>query len=319
MSKRNSPGSGDSLPPLALIAGPTASGKTDLAIRLALALALAGRQAAVINADSAQVYADLRILSARPSPEEMQGVDHRLFGAWDGAYACSAADWADAAKREIAALHAEGIIPILAGGTGLYLRTLLDGIAPIPPIDEAIRAEVRGMPTEQAYTALQAMDPPRAAMLNPGDSTRIARALEVIRSTGKSLAYWQERREGGIANDIALHPLLLLPPRDWLYERCDRRFALMIDRGAPAEVERLLQRQLDPEMPVMRAIGVRETAGWIRGEWSRDEAIARGAQATRNYAKRQYTWFRGQTPDNWPIFSSSDFNNSPYIEILLQS
>lgn len=306
------------LPPLALIAGPTASGKSDCAVQLALALRERGKRAVVINADSAQVYADLAVLSARPSPGEMQGIEHRLFGAWDGAVACSAADWADAARREIAALHAEGAVPILVGGTGLYIRTLLDGIAPVPPIAPAIRAEVRQLSTADAYAALLQEDPDRASVLNPADSTRIARALEVVRSTGQTLAQWQVERTGGIGETVASHPLVLLPPRDWLYERCDRRFALMLEQGAIAEVEALLARHLDPALPVMRAIGVRDIEGWLRGEWDREEAIARGAQATRNYAKRQYTWFRGQSPENWPRTSSANYHGAGYFETLLQ-
>lgn len=310
---------GGGAPPLALIAGPTASGKTDLAIRLALALRDAGKATAIINADSAQVYRDLRILSARPSRAEMQGVDHRLFGAWDGTAACSAADWAQAARREIAQLHASGGVPILVGGTGLYLRTLLEGIAPVPEIDPGIRLEVRALATGDAYAALRLEDSGRAAALDPGDTARIARALEVVRSTGKPLAHWQERKEGGIAKALSLHPLLLLPPRDWLYERCDRRFEAMLNGGAAEEVRQLLDRKLDPELPVMRAIGVREISGWIRGEWSREEALARGAQATRNYAKRQYTWFRGQSPVEWTRVEISNFFDISHFEILFQS
>lgn len=256
--------------------------------------------AIVINADSAQVYADLRVLSARPSSQEMQGIPHRLFGAWDGAEACSAADWAAAAKREIAAAHAQGAVPILVGGTGLYIRTLLDGIAPIPAIDPTIRQNVRALTTEQAYAALLVEDAERAGKLAPGDGQRIARALEVVRSTGISLGEWQQRKEGGIAGEITLAPLILLPERDQLYARCDRRFDRMLNGGAVAEVEALLARDLAPDLPVMRAIGVPEIAGWLRGAWSREEAIARAQQATRNYAKRQFTWLRHQCPSEWP-------------------
>lgn len=305
-------------PPLALIAGPTASGKSDCAVRLALALEGQGRRAVVINADSAQVYADLAVLSARPDAEEMQGIEHRLFGTWDGACACSAADWAVAARAEIAALHAEGAVPILAGGTGLYMRTLLDGIAPIPAIAPSIREEVRALPVEQAYAALRAEDPERAAALNPRDSTRVARALEVVRSTGRPLAAWQHERSGGIGDAITLHPLILLPPREELYARCDLRFARMLDRGAIAEVEALLARELDPALPVMRAIGVPEIAGMIRGEWPREEAAARGAQATRNYAKRQYTWFRRQPPETWLRNETINIDIPGHFEILLR-
>ncbi len=276
-------------------------------MRLAHALEAQGRRAVIVNADSAQVYADLEVLSARPSPAEMGGVEHRLFGAWDGAKACSAADWAARAKAEIADIHASGGVPILVGGTGLYLRTLLDGIAPIPPIDPAVRAEVRALPVAEAHAALAREDPERAARLAPADATRIARALEVVRSTGQSLAHWQARREGGIGQTISLLPLVLLPDRAWLYGRCDRRFALMLEHGAVEEVRALVARDLDPALPVMRAIGVPEIAAHLRGDLTLDEARSRGAQATRNYAKRQYTWFRHQPPVDWPRISQPHF------------
>lgn len=272
----------------------------------------------VINADSAQVYADLAVLSARPSAEEMGGIEHRLFGAWDGAIPCSAADWAAAAKAEIAALHAEGAVPVLVGGTGLYLRTLLDGIAPVPEIDPAVRAEVRALPVGEAYAALQAEDPERAARLAPADSQRIARALEVVRSTGRPLGQWQKRLEGGIAGQIALHPLVLLPPRDWLFERCDRRFTLMLEQGAIPEVEALLARNLDPALPVMRAIGVPELGAHLKGDVSLDQAMAAGQLATRQYAKRQYTWFRNQPPGEWPRTESQNDSWERYFASLFQ-
>ena len=306
LSCLTAPPKGAGLPPVALIAGPTASGKSDLAVRLALALAGQGRTGVVINADSAQVYADLAVLSARPSLADMKGIDHRLYGAWDGAEACSAADWADAARSEITALHAQGAVPILVGGTGLYLRTLLDGIAPVPPIDPAVRAEVRALPVEQAHNALLAEDPARAAVLHPADSTRVARALEVVRSTGRPLSDWQSERTGGIARSIALHPLILLPPRPWLYTRCDLRFDAMLAGGALAEVEALLARGLDPALPVMRAIGVPELADHLRGECELATARQRGAQATRNYVKRQMTWLRHQCPSDWPRIETQD-------------
>lgn len=304
---------------MALIAGPTASGKSDLAITLAHAIRRHGRDAAIINADSAQVYADLQVLSARPDPAEMGQVEHRLFGTWDGATACSAADWAAAAATEIARAHAAGIIPILVGGTGLYMRTLLDGIAPVPAIDPQVRDDVRAMPLADAYLALQSADPDRAALLNPADSTRIARALEVVRSTGHPLAHWQARKEGGIGDSIHLAPAILLPDRDWLYARCDLRFSHMIERGAVAEVERLLARQLSPDLPVMRAIGVPEIAGWLGGELTREQAIEAGQQATRNYAKRQYTWFRRQPPPEWPRDALYNDNPEAIIEILFRN
>ena len=301
---------------VALIAGPTASGKSDLAVGLALALKERGQRCVAINADSAQVYRDLKVLSARPSEAEMCGVEHRLFGEWDGAEPCSAADWAARAKREIEDAHLAGLLPILVGGTGLYIRTLLDGIAPIPPIKSTVREVVRALPVEEAYVALQAEDSARAAALGPRDATRIARALEVVRSTGRPLADWQAQRVGGIGEAIALHPLILLPPREPLYARCDARFARMLEQGAIEEVEVLLLRHLSPSLPVMRAIGVPEIAGYLRGEWSKEEALARGQQATRNYAKRQYTWFRRQPPAQWPRCESENCDVETYFETL---
>jgi len=307
MSTAKSPAIEGEKPPVALIAGPTASGKSDLAVRLALNHEAKGLGAVVINADSAQVYADLRVLSARPTEEEMRGVPHRLFGQWDGAVACSAADWAAAARGEIAGAHSAGALPILVGGTGLYLRTLLDGIAPVPPIDPAVRAAVRGMAVADAYAALLSEDPDRATVLAPGDTTRVARALEVVRSTGRPLAHWQSVRDGGIGDAVALKALVLTADRDWLAERCDRRFAAMVDGGAAEEVEALLTRELDPALPVMRAIGVREIAGWLAGSATRDEAITAGQLATRQYAKRQATWFRHQPPGEWARAQAQDF------------
>ena len=176
---------------IALIAGPTASGKSALALHLAETA-----NGVVINADASQVYADLRILSARPDEAEMARAPHRLFGYRDAANACSAADWAEDAKAEIDAAHAAGQLPILVGGTGLYLRTLLYGIAPVPDIDPEIRSRVRSLPTHRAYFALTREDPEAAKRLAPQDTTRIARALEVIRSTGRTLSDWQQRLEG---------------------------------------------------------------------------------------------------------------------------
>ncbi|MDM7966046.1 tRNA (adenosine(37)-N6)-dimethylallyltransferase MiaA [Blastomonas fulva] len=308
---------GNTRPAVALIAGPTASGKSGLAVCYAHWLEKHGQRAVIVNADSAQVYADLAVLSARPSAGEMGGIDHRLFGYIDGAEACSAARWAADARAEIAAAHLAGALPILVGGTGLYIQTLLHGIAPIPPIDPAIREAVRAMPVDQTYVALKLEDAASAARLNAADTTRVARALEIIRSTGQPIAHWQARKEGGIAERITLHPLVLRPPRDWLLERCDRRFAAMLDAGALAEVETLLTRHLSPDLPVMRAIGVPEVARLLRGEIDRAQCLAQGQLATRQYAKRQYTWFRNQPPADWKVLEeplSDSFD--VYFDIL---
>ncbi len=285
-------------PPLALIAGPTASGKSALALQLAQQSG-----GAIVNADSAQVYRDIPVLSAAPTAEERARAGHRLYGMLDAADPCSAADWAEMAKAEIANVHRQGGMPVLAGGTGLYIRTLLDGIAPVPPIDPPVRKQVRAASVEENRAKLEELDPEAAARLRPGDTGRISRALEVFLSTGRALAEWQKQRAGGIGGDVKLRPLILLPPRDWLYARCDERFARMFDGGAIEEVEALLARGLDPSVPIMRAIGVAQVAAFLRGELTREEAIAAGQQATRRYAKRQYTWFAHQPPADWPRFT----------------
>jgi tRNA dimethylallyltransferase len=285
---------------LAVIAGSTASGKSALA--LALAQQIGG---VIVNADSAQVYRDLRVLSAAPTDEDLQRAEHRLYGVQDGALPCSAADWAAMAAREIAELHADRRVPILVGGTGLYLRTLLDGIAPVPAIDQEVRARVRETMVDENHAKLKALDPAAAARLKPADTARINRALEVILSTGRTLAEWQKEREGGIGDQVELKAIILLPPRKWLYARCDERFARMIEEGAVTEVEALLARKLNPNLPVMRAIGVRELSAYLLGQSTLDEAVLAGQQATRRYAKRQYTWFAHQPPAAWPRFKEA--------------
>lgn len=293
-----------SRPKVALIAGPTASGKS------ALAMALAERHGGtVINADSAQVYADLRVLSARPTAEDEKRVPHRLFGHVDGAEDYSAARWAIEAKVAIREALQHDRMPILVGGTGMYLRTLLDGIAPVPEIDARIRAEVRALPVAEAHARLAELDPEAAARLRPSDTTRVARALEVIRSTGRTLKDWQADRVGGIAEEITLVPLILLPDRAWLTMRCDARFAAMLEHGAEEEVRALTARtDIPATSPVRQAIGAREIAAWQAGELSRDEAVERAQAATRQYAKRQYTWFRHQPPDSWTRTDSTEIS-----------
>lgn len=303
-------------PRVALIAGPTASGKS------ALALALAERTGGtIINADSAQVYADLRVLSARPSPEEEARAPHCLFGHIDGADAgYSAARWATEAKAAIADAAAANSLPILVGGTGLYLRTLIDGIAPVPPIDPAVRSEVRALPVAEAFDALTREDEGAAARLSPADTTRVARALEVVRSTGKPLSAWQASRDGGIGDEIDLRAGILLPDRTWLFARIDRRFAEMMDEGAIDEVRALLARaDLPDNAPIRRAIGVPEIAAMLAGEIEPEQAVLSASLATRQYAKRQYTWFRNQPPPTWSrIIESQSYDNSAMIDILLR-
>ncbi len=296
---------------MALIAGPTASGKS------ALALALAERiGGTIVNADASQVYRDLRVVTARPSLEEEARATHRLFGHVDAAAPHNAAIWASEARAVIADIHAGGRTPILVGGTGLYIRTLLDGIAPVPEIDPTVRGEVRGMAVADAHAALQREDAEAAARLLPSDTTRVARALEVVRSSGRTLADWQREKIGGIGNAIRLAPLLLIPDSAWLADRIDRRFVAMLDQGAVEEVEVLASRKLDPSLPAMRAIGVPEIAAWLSGTLARDAMIERAQAASRQYAKRQRTWFRHQPPQDWPRTAQSCNSNIFQIDTL---
>ena len=278
-------------PTVALFAGPTASGKSARA--LALALAEGGT---VINADSAQVYGDLGVLTARPSPEDEDRAPHRLFGHVDGAdTGYSAARWAAEARVVVGEVLAAGQLPILVGGTGLYLRTLLDGIAPVPAIDPEIRAVVRALPVVDAHAALAREDPGAAVRLHPNDTTRVARALEVVRSTGRPLAAWQAARTGGIGDEIGLAVTLLLPPRERLYAAILARAERMVAGAAPAEVAALLARpDLPAAAPIRGAIGVAALDALNRGTLSRSAAVAELALQTRQYAKRQYTWFKRQ-------------------------
>lgn len=276
-------------PPVALIAGPTASGKSAVALRLAKA-----HGGVIINADASQVYADLAVLTARPSADEIAEAPHRLFGHIDGAQACSAAFWADEARDEIEQAHAQGRLPILVGGTGLYLDTLLYGIAPVPDIEPAIRAAVRALPVTEAHAALANEDPAAAARLNPADSTRVARALEVVRSTGRPLHHWQAHRSGGIAGRMRVRAVVVMRPREELAMRAERRLTQMLAGGAIEEVEALLARGLPTDRPVLRALGVREIGDMLTGRLSIAEAQAAILATTTAYQKRQLTWARNR-------------------------
>jgi tRNA dimethylallyltransferase len=279
---------------LVIIAGPTASGKSRLA--LALAEALGGT---IINADSMQVYRDLDVLTARPEPAALGRAPHRLYGVIDAAEACSAGRWRAMATAEIAATRAAGRLPLLVGGTGLYIRALLDGLAPVPPVPGRLRDEARALHARLGgadfHAALAELDPETANRLAPGDAQRLIRAYEVVQATGRGLAAW--RREQS-APGIGAAAIVLLPPREALYARCDARFLDMMARGAEAEAAALLARGLTPTLPAMKAVGIRELGAWLAGQSSREAAVAAAQQATRRYAKRQYTWFRRQLAES---------------------
>ena len=280
---------------LIIVAGPTASGKSALA--LAIASAFGGT---IINADSMQVYRDLRVLSARPDDAALAAAPHRLDGILDGAELCSAARWATLAHGEIAAAQAAGRLPIVVGGTGLYLRTLLHGIAAVPEIPEEIReaarARHRAIGGEAFRAELAKRDPVAAARLPAGDGQRLVRAYEVVTATGRTLGDWQRAGAEGVPRYDS-RQFVLLPPRDALYAACDDRLEAMIAAGALDEVRGLMARGLPPEMPILKAVGVPELARHLAGEADLAVAIAAAQQATRNYAKRQFTWFRHQLTD----------------------
>lgn len=279
--------------PVLIVAGPTASGKSGLA--LALAERLAG---VVVNADSMQVYRELRILTARPPQVTAAKVPHRLYGVVPAAEACSAGRWREMALTEIAAAHAKGRLPILVGGTGLYLKALVDGLVELPPVPSRLRAEARSLYDRLGaagfYAALIARDPATARRLRPADRQRLTRAWEVLESTGRPLAEWQTSATGGPPGHLRFAAILLAPPRAELLAACDLRFDAMMAEGALAEVKALLALGLDPQLPAMKAVGVAELARYLRGELALAEAVALAQRATRQLAKRQRTWFRHQ-------------------------
>jgi tRNA dimethylallyltransferase len=280
-----------------LIAGPTAGGKSALALRLAEAVG-----ATVVNADSMQVYRDLRVLSARPSPEEMGGVAHRLYGHVDGGESYSVGRW----QTEALAVLAEPGPKVLVGGTGLYLRALTHGLAEMPAVPEAARAaagERLAAAGEPAFrAALRVVDPLAEARIEAGDRQRLIRAAAVHDATGRALSDWRAETRSVLERYRAV---VIEPPREALYARCNARFDAMLEQGALAEVAALVARDLPPDRPVLKAVGVRELTAHLRGELTLAQAVAAAQQETRRYAKRQLTWFRNQTP-GWPRLTAQD-------------
>ncbi len=268
-----------------IIAGPTASGKSALA--LALAQRLGGT---VINADAMQCYAELRIVTARPSPEDERLARHRLYGVRAATEPANAAWWRQAALQEME----NSAVPILCGGTGMYFSALVKGIAAVPDVPEAARAEARRLLAEQGPEAVHArLDPETAARLKPGDSQRVCRAYEVLLGTGRGLASWQAETTEPLTG-WRIRMILLDPPREALREAIARQFAAMLEAGAIDEVQALLARNLAPDLPLLRAHGVPEIAAFLRKEIPREEAARRAILATHQYTKRQMTWFRHQ-------------------------
>ena len=276
-----------------IVAGPTASGKSALALALAMQF-----DGVVINADSMQIYRELRILTARPNPEDEARAPHRLYGVLPADSSCSAARWRDLALGELDAARRAGKLPIVCGGTGLYLRALMRGLSPIPDIPYDIRRAVRGRLAHDGapalHGALARVDPDLAAGLAPGDSQRIARAWEVFEATGRPLSDWQAMPESGPPPNTRFATILLRSPRVALYAACDARVRQMVCAGALAEVEALRRAGFDAGLPAMKALGIAEFGRHLDGAITLEEAVLSVQQATRRYAKRQMTWFQNQ-------------------------
>ncbi|CCD95540.1 tRNA delta(2)-isopentenylpyrophosphate transferase (IPP transferase) (Isopentenyl-diphosphate:tRNA isopentenyltransferase) (IPTase) (IPPT) [Bradyrhizobium sp. ORS 375] len=279
-----------------LIAGPTASGKSALALELAQK---AG--GVVINTDSMQVYHDLRVLTARPTPEEEALVPHRLYGHVDASVNYSAGHYVRDAAQLLDDVRRQRRLPIFIGGTGLYFKALTRGLSVVPPVPDEVREVVRLKLDRDGVEALHAelarRDAAAAARLNVRDRSRIARALEVIEATGRPLADWHAETSPPLLPEGSYRALFIAPEREALYARIDARFETMLEGGALDEVERLAARGLDPLLPAMKAHGVPALIRYIRGEISREEAATIGKADTRHYAKRQFTWFRHQLPE----------------------
>jgi tRNA dimethylallyltransferase len=273
------------------IGGPTASGKSALAMQLARE-----RRGTIINADAMQIYAGLPLLTAQPEAADKAEIPHLLYEVMDAAEASSAGKWLGLARASIAQVLAEGRTPIVVGGTGFYFATLQGGLAEIPAIPESVRAEVSALYDKigevEFRAGLEVHDADSATRIKPNDRQRLIRAYEVVMHTGKSLSEWQKADKAESSEEYEMH--LLMPPREELYAACNARFVKMIERGALEEVRALMARDLSPDLPAMKILGVRELAAYLRREISLDAAVEKAQQMTRNYAKRQVTWFRNQ-------------------------
>ncbi len=276
-----------------VIGGPTASGKSGLAIDIAKMY-----NGEVINADSMQVYCGLPILSAVPSLEERQGIPHHLYEIYEPSVNGTVVDWLNLAVAKIQEVWARGKLPVVVGGTGMYLDNLVNGTTPIPEPDEKIRQQILSLQgqlnAEEFYERLRQIDAAGAAMLNPNDTTRVRRAYEIFEQTGMSIAEWYQKPMVKKIPEADFVTIKLVPPADVLDERCYRRFDMMVEAGAVDEVRRLLLLRLDEKLPAMKMLGVPELAGFVQGVCSLDKSVEEAKRHTRQYAKRQRTWFRNK-------------------------
>lgn len=300
--------------PVIVVAGPTASGKSALAADIADAVG-----GVVINADSMQIYRGLEVLSAAPGAAARARVPHRLYGVLDPAEPCSAGWWRARAMAEIAAARGGGRPAVLCGGTGLYLRALMTGLAHLPPVPrdvrDAVRARLARLGPAPLHAELAGRDPVSAARIEPTDAQRVARALEVLEATGRPLSDWQRAQTPAPdTRQLAFFTILLLPPRPALYATIDARFAAMVGDGGLDEVRALLAGGLDPALPAMKALGVPDLIAHLGGTISLDDAVRRGQQGTRRYAKRQFTWFRNQIIAN--LTENEQYSERKWVKIF---
>lgn len=302
-----------------LIAGPTASGKSALALDIARA-----RGGVIINADSMQVYAEMRVLTARPTAEEEAAVPHRLFGHVSAVEPYSVARWLGEVAREIDTAESEGRLPVIVGGTGLYFKALLEGLSPVPTIPQDVRNRWReagmSMPAANLYAELQRCDAETAAVLRPSDRQRIVRALEVIEATGRPLVRWQQIKGQPVLAQAGVAKVVVTRPRSELCERAGRRFRQMLNEAALAEAERMARMQLAPELPAMRALGLQPLIGLLSRNIGREAAIEAAERDTRHFIKRQETWLR-RYMIAWTWLSSQEIeiqrrNNFPVVDML---
>lgn len=301
--------------PAILIHGPTASGKTALSVALAKKL-----DGEVINADSMQVYGDLRVISARPTESEMEGVPHHLFGHVPASVRYSTGKWLDAATPVIGDVQRRGKVPIIIGGTGLYHLCLIEGLSQIPPVPDEIRAEVSAITKSGGVEALrlklEEVDPETAARFGKGDRQRLARALEVWLATGSSIASFQGQKTRPVLGPNEWLGIALTPVRAKLYSRIDKRFEGMLMEGAMEEARGLLAQNLPPELPAMKAHGIPWLLDYLRGEISAQMAAENAKRDTRRYAKRQFTWIGRQFPF-WPRIPSMSLDDRMRVILAL--
>jgi tRNA dimethylallyltransferase len=295
-----------------LIAGPTASGKSAVALKVARELG-----GVIINADAMQLYAELRVLTSRPTEGADRSAPHRLYGTAPGREVWSAGRWLAAARQEMEAAWAQGKVPVVTGGTGLYFKALEEGLSHVPPIPQGVRVRWRERLKAEGAPALHAelarLAPEDAARLEPGDSQRIVRCLEVLEVTGKPLsAHFRAAKEASVLKGVNVRRVAIMPPRDELYAVIDARFETMLAMGAVNEVKALLALKLPKDVPVMKAIGVKPLSDLLAGELSPEQAVALAQRQSRNYAKRQMTWIRNQMTD-WPVVEK----RTHAIEVLL--